>query len=130
MLSAGSLVFWNKMKIGKRKTKILFFNFQIKIENWKSKKKCHFSIFNFEIKLKYTKKCFSIPILKWNWMALSVHGFSVFRLSNFANFQKFENWRYFRNFLQIDFEKMEKIENFGFSNLKISNAVSVHGFES
>ena len=65
MLSAGSLVFWNKMKIEKRKTKILFFNFQIKIENWKSKKKCPFSIFNFEMKLKYTKKSFSIPILKW-----------------------------------------------------------------
>ena len=51
---------------GIRITKILFFNFQIKIDNWKSKKKkCPFSIFNFEMKLKYTKKSFSIPILKW-----------------------------------------------------------------
>ena len=37
VLSATNLVFWNKMKIEKRKTKILFFNFQIKIRNWKVK---------------------------------------------------------------------------------------------
>ena len=91
MLNSGNLVFWNKMRIEKRKTKILFFifikifyiylfififflfiflffiilffNFQIKIEHWKLKKKCLFSIFNFELKLKYAKISFSISIL-------------------------------------------------------------------
>ena len=64
MLSASNLVFWNKMKIEKRKTKLLFFNFQVKIGIWKLKKECPFSIFNFEMKLKYTKMSFSIPVLK------------------------------------------------------------------
>ena len=53
------------MTIEKRKTNILFFNFQIKIKNWKLKKECLFSIFKFESKLKYTKIAFSILILKW-----------------------------------------------------------------
>ena len=62
-LITGSSVFWNKTKIEKRKTKILFFNFSIKIENWK------LSFFNFQfwIKLSYTKMSFSIPILKWKF---------------------------------------------------------------
>ena len=42
----GSLVFWNKMKIEKQKTKILFLNFSIKIENWK------LSLFSFQFWIK------------------------------------------------------------------------------
>ena len=62
-LITGSSAFWNKTKIEKRKTKILFFNFSIKIENWKL---CFFN-FQFWIKLSYTKMSFSIPILKWKF---------------------------------------------------------------
>ena len=50
------------MKIEKRKTKILFFNFLIKIENWK------LSFFNFQFWIEtdtHKKMSFSIPILKW-----------------------------------------------------------------
>ena len=53
------------MKAEKRKSKILFFNFWIKIENWKLKKKCLFSISNFELKLKCGKMSFFISILIW-----------------------------------------------------------------
>ena len=49
------------MKIEKQKTKILFFNFSIKSENWK------FTFFNFQfwIEIEIQKMSFSIPILKW-----------------------------------------------------------------
>ena len=63
-LISRSVAFWNKIKIEKRKTKGFFKNIQIKIENYKLKKKQPFSIFNFEMKLKYTKMSFSIPVLK------------------------------------------------------------------
>ena len=46
------------MKIEKRKTSILFFNFSIKIENWK----LSFFYFQFWIEIQMS---FSIPILKW-----------------------------------------------------------------
>ena len=62
-VSSGNLLFWNKMKIEKRKPKILFFNFEIKIENWK--RNVFFSIFILESKLKYAKMSFSISILNW-----------------------------------------------------------------
>ena len=36
-----------------------------------------------------------------------------------AKLQKFENWRNFRIIFQIGFEKIEKIENFWFSNFEV-----------
>ena len=38
-----------------------------------------------------------------------------------AKLQKFENWRNFRIIFQIDFQKIEKIENFWFSNFEVLN---------
>ena len=59
MLRAGRLVFWNRMKSEKRKTKIFF-----------------------ELKLKYTKISFSIPNLKWNLNGtFSARGFYVLSLN-------------------------------------------------
>ena len=82
-LISRSVAFWNKIKIEKRKTKGFFKNIQIKIENYKLKKKRPFSIFNFEMKLKYTKMYFSIPILKWKFNGtLSARIRIIFHFSN------------------------------------------------
>ena len=79
----------------RRKSKILFCNFQIKIENWKLKKKCLFSIFNFEMKLKCAKMPFSISILIWklNGTFGAVHGLNIFHFSDLIIELKKEKWK-------------------------------------
>ena len=138
MLSFPNLALWNKTNIEKRKLKISFSNFQAKIENWKLKKKCLFSIFDFKSKLKYTKMAFFITILNENCMALSVHVsvarvyFNFFncifsmKIDFYLNFQ----FNFMSNYLiRFWILKYKSIKEFQFSKWKLKIRFSIFNFQ-
>ena len=121
MLSAVSLVFWNKMKIGKRKTQILFFNFQINMsffnfQSWneiKIQKKVLFH-FNFNLKIEWHFQC-TDESRKWFQNKTNFEKFSFF-IVKFHN----KNWK-MKDLFEIHFLfKIKKwIQKFVFCFLKL-----------